>query len=76
LNCGLNLILGAPDSHSINQFDVGFFALDDWRARPNLTLSLGPRYEVQTRIGDHRNVAPRVGLALGLRHIIRGALGG
>jgi hypothetical protein len=51
---------------SLNQFDVGFFALDDWRARPNLTLSLGLRYEAQTRIGDRRDVAPRVGVAWGL----------
>jgi hypothetical protein len=51
---------------SLNQFDVGFFALDDWRARPNLTLSLGLRYEAQTRIADHRDVAPRVGVAWGL----------
>ena len=51
---------------SLSQYDVGFFVLDDWRARPNLTLSLGLRYEAQTRIGDHRDVAPRVGVAWGL----------
>jgi hypothetical protein len=50
----------------LRQFDAGFFALDDWRARPNLTLSLGLRYEAQTRIGDHRDVAPRIGVAWGL----------
>ena len=51
---------------SLSQYDVGFFALDDWRARPNLTVSLGLRYEAQTRIGDHRDVAPRLGIAWGL----------
>ncbi|HEY1341422.1 MAG TPA: TonB-dependent receptor [Bryobacteraceae bacterium] len=51
---------------SVSQFDVGFFALDDWRARPNLTVSLGLRYEAQTRIDDHRDVAPRLGVAWGL----------
>jgi hypothetical protein len=51
---------------SLRQFDVGFFALDDWRARPNLTLSLGLRYEAQTRIDDHRDFAPRIGVAWGL----------
>ena len=51
---------------SLTQYDAGFFALDDWRARPNLTLSLGLRYETQTRIGDHRDVAPRVGVAWAL----------
>jgi hypothetical protein len=51
---------------SLSQFDVGFFVLDDWRARPNLTLSLGLRYEAQTRIDDRRDVAPRVGIAWGI----------
>jgi hypothetical protein len=51
---------------SLSQFDLGFFALDDWRLRPNLTVSLGLRYEGQTRIGDHRDFAPRVGIAWGL----------
>ena len=51
---------------SLNQFDVGFFALDDWRVRPNLTLSVGLRYETQTRLSDHRDIAPRIGVAWGL----------
>jgi Carboxypeptidase regulatory-like domain len=51
---------------SLNQFDAGFFALDDWRARPNVTLSLGLRYEFQTRLSDHRDLAPRLGLAWGV----------
>jgi hypothetical protein len=49
---------------SLNQFDVGFFALDDWRLRPN--LSVGLRYEAQTRLADHRDFAPRIGIAWGL----------
>jgi hypothetical protein len=51
---------------SLNQFDTGLFALDDWRARPNLTISLGLRYEFQTHLDDHRDFAPRVGIAWGL----------
>ncbi len=51
---------------SLSQYDVGFFALDDWRARPNLTVSFGLRYEAQTRIDDHRDVAPRLSFAWGL----------
>ncbi len=43
--------------------DAGIFAADDWRLRPNLTLSLGLRYEVQTNIHDWRDIAPRVALA-------------
>jgi hypothetical protein len=53
---------GNPVS-SASQFDVGLFVGDDWRVRPNLTLSLGLRYETQTNIHDWRDVAPRVGVA-------------
>jgi hypothetical protein len=45
------------------QFDLGIFAGDDWRIRPNLTVSLGLRYETQTNIHDWSDFAPRIGLA-------------
>lgn len=48
---------------SVNQVDVGVFAGDDWQIRPNITLSLGLRYENQTNIQDWRDFAPRLGLA-------------
>ena len=48
---------------SLDQWDVGAFLGDDWRARPNLTLSYGLRYEGQTNIGDWRDFAPRIGVA-------------
>ncbi len=48
---------------SEGQFDLGVFVGDDWRARPNLTLSIGLRYENQTNIHDWRNFAPRIGIA-------------
>ena len=48
---------------SASQTDVGVYAGDDWRLRPNLTLDLGLRYEAQTNLGDGRNVAPRAGVA-------------
>ena len=43
--------------------DVGLFAGDDWKVRPNLTLSLGARYEAQENIGDHSDIAPRIAFA-------------
>ena len=46
-----------------SQFDLGAFIGDDWKAKPNLTLSLGLRYETQTNIHDWRDIAPRIGLA-------------
>jgi hypothetical protein len=49
-----------------SQFDAGLFYQDDWKIKPNITLSLGLRYEVQQNIPDHGDWAPRVGLAWGI----------
>jgi hypothetical protein len=57
-----NIDAGNPYS-SIVQYDLGFFAQDDWRLRPNLTFSYGLRYEWQTNITDHGDFAPRIGFA-------------
>ena len=46
-----------------NQVDFGPFVQDDWRVRPNFTLSLGFRWESQTNIPDHNDWAPRLGFA-------------
>lgn len=56
------LTAGRPRA-SVNVFDSGLYLQDDWRIRPNLSLSGGLRYEVQTGISDHADFAPRVGLA-------------
>ncbi|MBV8817651.1 MAG: TonB-dependent receptor [Acidobacteriaceae bacterium] len=53
---------GTPYS-AVDETDLGFFVQDDWRVRPNITLSLGLRYEVQTNISDYRDWAPRIGIA-------------
>ena len=44
-------------------WDVGLFVGDDWRLRPNLTVSVGLRYETQANINDHIDWAPRLGFA-------------
>lgn len=60
-------VIGAGEPMaSINQFDVGLFAQDDWRILRNLTFSGGFRYENQTNIDDWRSWAPRLGLAWGI----------
>lgn len=48
---------------SVVRWDAGPFFQDDWRMRPNLTVSLGFRYETQTLLSDHRDIAPRIGIA-------------
>src|ERR1035437_8901566 len=48
---------------AVRQMDLGIFAGDEWRLRPNLTLNLGLRYETQTNIHDWRDLAPRLAFA-------------
>lgn len=47
----------------LNLFDAGLFFQDDYRVRPNLTVSYGVRYEAQNRISDHNDWGPRFALA-------------
>ncbi len=47
----------------VHQMDVGIFAADEWRLRPNFTLNLGLRYETQSNIHDWRDIAPRLAFA-------------
>jgi Carboxypeptidase regulatory-like domain/TonB dependent receptor len=46
--------------------DAGLYVQDDFRLRPNLTLSGGLRFETQNAIHDHGDFAPRIGLAWGI----------
>ncbi len=56
-------ITGGNPEASVSQTDFGPFIQDDWRLRPNFTLSLGLRYETQTNIHDRTDFAPRIGFA-------------
>ena len=53
---------GEPETN-VRQLDLGAFVGDDWRVVPNLTLSLGLRYEIQNNIRDRWNFAPRITMA-------------
>ena len=68
---------------NISWMDGAAFAQDDWRVRPNVTLSAGLRYETQNNLGDHADFAPRVGIAWGIgggknkspKTVLRGGFG-
>jgi hypothetical protein len=47
--------------------DTALFFQDDWKARPNLTISGGLRFETQNVISNKADFAPRFGFAWGLK---------
>jgi hypothetical protein len=47
----------------VKQWDIGPFVQDDWKIRPNLTLSLGLRYQYQTQLNSKYMFAPRASFA-------------
>ena len=61
------LVAGLPLS-DVSMVDIGLYAQDEWKIRPNLTFSYGLRYETQTGIPYEGNWAPRLSLAYGLGH--------
>jgi hypothetical protein len=80
-----SLTAGNPNA-AVTLADAAVFAQDDWKARENLTLSYGVRFETQTYIADHADWAPRLGIAWGLggrgsgkatapRYVVRGGAG-
>ena len=67
---------------SVNWFDAGLYAEDEWRIRPNLSFTYGLRFESQSDIHDHADFAPRLGIAWGLgdgksapKTVLRGGFG-
>jgi hypothetical protein len=77
----LTYTTGLPAA-SVRYYDAGLYVQDDWRVRPNITLSYGLRFETQNEIRDHGDWAPRVGFAWGVggrsappKVVIRGGFG-
>ena len=54
--------------HPVNatMIDVGLYAEDDWKARQNLSISYGIRYETQNHLTDHHDFAPRISVRYGV----------
>ena len=61
----LSIVTGSPNA-AVNYYDVEPYFQDDWRVRPNITLSYGLRFETQNVIHDHGDWAPRFGFAWGV----------
>ncbi len=67
----------------VDYADAGLFYQDDYKFRPNLTLSYGVRFETQNGIADHGDWAPRFSFAWApggngktqARTVIRGGYG-
>ncbi|MCU1223742.1 MAG: Cna B-type protein [Edaphobacter sp.] len=62
--------------------DVGLYFEDDWKVKPNLTVTYGIRYETQNDISSHHDFAPRLSFAYGLgssksspKTVLRGGFG-
>lgn len=56
-------IAGGNPEADVNQNDISFYVQDDWKLRPNFTISPGFRYENQNNITSNLNLAPRIGFA-------------
>ena len=72
---------GNPEA-SVTYWDFSPFVQDDWRVRPNLTVSAGLRYERQNLINGDLDFAPRVAFAWSpaadprnQRTVVRGGIG-
>ena len=82
-----NYMNGVLSDYTVNQIptptisarftDVGIYAEDDWKVRPNWTFSYGLRYETQNFLGDHKDFAPRLSTAYGLgkKTVVRAGAG-
>jgi len=74
---------GAAASVPVTMVDAGLYVQDDWKVRPNITLSGGLRFETQNAIHDHADWAPRLGFAWGIggggknapKTVLRGGFG-
>ncbi len=77
----MNITTGTPTTN-LTTYDAGLYVQDDWRVRPNITLSYGLRFETQNYIHDRADWAPRIGFAWGVggksappKVVIRGGFG-
>jgi hypothetical protein len=53
---------GTP-SIAVSVLDLGLFAEDNWKVKPDVTFSYGMRFESQSKMHDHADYAPRLALS-------------
>jgi hypothetical protein len=80
-NFGFTQTFGDTEVSQTNP-NVGFYAQDEWKVKPNLTLNAGLRYDLQwleSISTDANNVSPRIGFAwspfASRRTVVRGSAG-
>jgi hypothetical protein len=56
-------IAGGNPEAKVSQRDISLYVQDEWKLRPNFTISPGLRYEDQTNIDSLLNFAPRIAFA-------------
>jgi len=56
-------IAGGNPEADVKQTDASIYIQDEWKLRPNFTISPGLRYENQTNIDSNFNFAPRIAFA-------------
>jgi len=83
-NCPSQFMLTTgANTVNVGWVDVGLYAEDEFRVKPNLSLTYGLRFESQNQIHDHADWAPRIGVAWGLggdgksapKTVLRGGFG-
>jgi hypothetical protein len=66
-------------NYTVDDLLFAAFVQDDWRMRPNLTINLGLRYELQTFTDSRKDFAPRIGFAWNpsadAKTVVRGGFG-
>jgi hypothetical protein len=78
------LLLGRADNANRNigdthrhlfQNSVGFYGQDDWKVKPNLTVTLGLRWDINGAMGERQNIGSNFIPGQGLVHLGSGGIG-